>query len=131
MHRLGRTGRLGKQGAGLQVLLPIESYFRSKLEKQGVRKRRVVDISFPNKQDEKKIALCKGLVQSGHANLSFKAQAAYLSLVAYFVQYADMRVSGSEILDTCLGFAKSVGLKELPSLPENVVSQLSERRRRE
>jgi hypothetical protein len=79
--------------------------------------------------DRRSIAKGQQWIRNGHATLTPRAAAAYLSLIAYYTEYASQRISGSQIEETGRCFAASIGLPSpLPALPAEVTVQLNERR---
>ena len=128
LHRLGRTGRMGKEGRGIQVLLPFEKPYRARLVKKGVQEMENDGSVYLQEKDSNSLARGKQWVRNAHASLAPKAEVAYLSFVAYYAEYAHSRVSGEKILKAGEAFAKTIGLNHLPALPDRVVGQLNTRR---
>lgn len=127
LHRLGRTGRAGKEGSGIQVLLPFESPLQKTFVKRNVPQREAI-ASLDN-SDQKRVERGKHLIGSKHATLTPRAEAAYLSIVAYYQEYARRNISGEEIMDAANKFCKSIGLVHLPPLPEELEKQISKYRK--
>jgi ATP-dependent RNA helicase MSS116 len=127
LHRLGRTGRAGKEGAGLQVLLPFESALQKTFIKKNVPQREA-SLSL-DKSDQQRLEKGKHLIGSRHATLTPKAEAAYLSMVAYYQEYARRNISANDIMDAANKFCQSVGLVHVPSLPEELANQLRKYRK--
>ncbi|GAX24433.1 hypothetical protein FisN_4Lh570 [Fistulifera solaris] len=127
LHRLGRTGRAGKEGAGLQVLLPFESALQKTFIKQNVPQHKAI-VSL-DQNDQGRLDKGKHLIGSRHATLTPKAEAAYLSMVAYYQEYARRNISADEIMDAANKFSKSIGLVHVPLLPEELTNQLRKYRK--
>mmetsp|Transcript_5602 Transcript_5602/g.11526 ORF Transcript_5602/g.11526 Transcript_5602/m.11526 type:complete len:688 (+) Transcript_5602:131-2194(+) len=110
LHRLGRTARAGHSGQGLLVSLPFERISSLRLRKQGLQPWPLKDAMYHESTSSSDI------VQS--AKMMASAEAAYKAFVAYYVgNRHDKRV----VVDAAAEFADSVGLANLPSLPENLL----------
>jgi len=127
LHRLGRTGRAGKEGSGLQILLPFESRFRSKLNRRGVSPDERNWLPLEDERDEERIRYGKQLVRNKHSTLFTKAETAYRSFVAYYVEYADRKVTGSQIQEAAASFADAVDLASIPVLEGDLEEKLQKR----
>lgn len=131
IHRLGRTGRAGKSGQGMIVLLPNEVDFI---------RRDLGDINIPMNvkiQNLLKMELSdcddlendmKRIHQMMERSVEMKkaAEDAYRSLFGFYAQrFKKMQVPNFEeaIVATVNGFAKQAGLRELPTLSTNLTSQ--------
>lgn len=123
---MGRTARAGKEGTGIQVLLPFEATFEKRLKKRRVSKK--VSPTIPGDL-ALKLEQLRQTIRSGHKTLTPKAQAAYMSFVAYYLEYADRKVSGPEIAAAAQSFCEGVGLNPEP-LPEEMEEQLKNRPQR-
>jgi len=120
IHRLGRTGRAGKDGAGLLVLLPFESKrLPSFGQKSLVRNDRVAKI-VDSTESVVSLDNVRRLIQSGHSLLTSCSEAAYLAFVAYYFANTD-GVEAQEILEAADVLARGMGLAETPTLPEKLL----------
>jgi ATP-dependent RNA helicase MSS116 len=129
-HRLGRTARAGRQGKGLLVLLPFESgLLRGSMRRRlGLFEESTLLESYAMSSDmEKKLEKARALVRCGQSRMSVNAEAAYLSFLAYYEEYAAKNVRGTEILDAAAIFAVTMGVANLPSMPERLQDKLSRR----
>ena len=131
IHRLGRTGRAGKSGQGLIILLPYEVPFLQ--EDLG-------DIKIPMNvriQDllKREIGDCDDLedemmrihdMTERSEQMKKSAQDVYRSIFGYYGQrFKAMRVrnSGDAIVSLVNGFAKQAGLQEIPALSPKLAAQ--------
>ena len=111
--------------------MPFEQSFLAKL-----KKRRAPQEQFQCPDVDDILENARQLVRSGHKSLTPKAQAAYMSFVAYYLEYADRTVSGPEIAAAADSFCQGIGLipEALPADMEeqlqNRPKKLSHRRRR-
>ena len=131
IHRLGRTGRAGKSGQGMIVLLPNEVDFI---------RRDLGDINIPmNVQIQNllkmEISDCDDLenemkrvqdMTERSRDMKSAATDVYRSMFGYYAQrFKHMHVPNFEeaIISLVNGFAKQAGLRELPALSAKVTSQ--------
>lgn len=127
LHRLGRTARAGKRGRGLLVLLPFEEE----------RAARVLVSRFGLAEDvEAKRALCaetvrdpvepvKSLACSGQSALTSSFEAAFLSFIAYYAEYADRSVKGEDIQYAAETLVRAAGAVKLPPLSTALARRLA------
>lgn len=111
----------------MQVLLPFESSLQKTFIKQNVPQLEV-RVSLDS-SDQEKFDRGKHLIGSRHATLTPKGEAAYLSIVAYYQEYARRNISENEIMDAANKFSRSIGLVHLPPLPEELANQLHKYRK--
>lgn len=124
-HRLGRTARAGLSGKGLLVCLPFESQFVKRQRLRTIKEVPVPSSTPVNTTTQKMLDNVKHLISSGHPSLTDKAKAAYKSIVAYYLQYADRSVPRTQVVVAAYDWAHSVGLRDpLPRLPETLVEQM-------
>lgn len=102
--------------------MPFEQGIVSKLQKDGMR---VADFSV----DDGNLEAAARLVRSGHKTLTPYAEAACLALCAYYLEYADSRVKGTEIVQAATVLARSMGLMDLPTLPEEIAAKVERPKR--
>lgn len=121
IHRLGRTGRAGKKGTGLQVVLPFETIAVSKLESRGiVEKQLPFDSSTSTYID--KVAR---RIRSGDTLLTPAATAAYKSFLAFYLERIDeFGLKREDIVEAANSFSKSVGMVRPPSFDPVIASRL-------
>jgi ATP-dependent RNA helicase MSS116 len=111
IHRLGRTGRAGREGKGLLVLLPFEKKALKEIDLQ-----RLICVNIEDHKDlMDKVDFAQNLVRSGHPFLTPNAEAAYLAFVAYYMTSKGMG-SRDDVVDAAKVFAQIIGLPKLPDL---------------
>lgn len=128
IHRLGRTGRAGKKGKGLLVLLPFEENRVHSLRRYGVeedtkmaklvRHSTTVDGTVHDIMES-----VRGRVQSGHPSLLSSAKGAYLSFLAYYIPNS-CGLDSAKIQDCAKTFARGTGLVQLPLVEAKLASRL-------
>lgn len=133
IHRLGRTGRAGQVGRGLQVVLPFERSVISNLRRRGVVERPQIHQSTQGRKSLEKVF---SAIRSGDAMLTPAAQAAYRSFLAFYVERVlDLGLVPSDIVNAANAFSRAVGLRQPPGLAaktavrlgvENLVEVLTE-----
>jgi len=122
LHRLGRTGRIGKSGKGLLVALPFESRTLARLKKRTaiLESQQYQPTGSLTAEDASKLTGWCGKIQVGHPVLSTLAAGAYLSFVAFYLEYSDVSVKSETIQQAAVNFATHIGLSELPTLPDTL-----------
>jgi ATP-dependent RNA helicase MSS116, mitochondrial len=130
IHRLGRTGRAGKSGQGIILLLPDEVDFI---------RRDLHDINIPMNSMLQNLLKMEvdGSDLENHMNrihdltnkspdMKKAATDVYRNLFGYYAQrFKAMNVRNFEeaLVGLVNGFAKQAGLNEMPLLPSKIVSQ--------
>lgn len=124
IHRLGRTGRAGKQGKGLLVLLPFESDAAATMSRTRIAKdAKYAGIIESSAESEHLLEPVKKLIRSGHVVLTSNAETAYKAFVAYYAGKGDV-TNGNELLESAALIARCVGLVELPPIAETLTEKL-------
>ena len=126
IHRLGRTGRAGRNGQGLIVLLPFE---RNRIDK--MLKRRL-DIEEEDDDDvanrgmhgvDMMIKSVQEQIRSGHTVLTPSAEAASRAFLAYYIgNPGDMQPA--QALQYAKEFAQGTGLADMPAMDAKIVAKL-------
>jgi ATP-dependent RNA helicase MSS116 len=131
IHRLGRTGRAGKSGQGLIVLLPNEvDFIRRDLGDidipMNVKIQNLLKMDISESDDlENEMNRIQSLTERS-MDMKKAAQDVYRSLFGYYAQrLKQMRIPNFEeaIVSLVNGFAKQAGLREIPALSAKVTSQ--------
>ena len=108
------------------VLLPFESSFRSILKKWGVPEStdNFADFDALDAAIEEKLLGFKQLVKCNHPVVFPCAEAACISFVAHYLEYGGKSASSAIVKSSASALATAMGLKELPSLPDEVSGKL-------
>jgi ATP-dependent RNA helicase MSS116 len=131
IHRLGRTGRAGKTGKGILVMMDSEKAF---LE------RDLADFDIPVDEElsgllqrplEADLELnmmraAKEMRSGENPELVENAQDLYRTLLGYYnTQFKGLQKEGSKrlLVDTVNAIASQAGLRELPFIPEKLAKQ--------
>ncbi len=125
-HRIGRTGRAGRSGEGILVLLPFERKLLGGLRQSGVEENnKLVDKSLGEAREM--LQPVRNRIQSGNIKLMSSAEGAYRAFLAYYMSRADRLgvYSAEHIVQSANDFAASVGLSKLPSLSEKTAKKLN------
>ena len=121
IHRLGRTGRAGKQGKGLLILPEIESYFLNELKGLDVALDPNIQaqlVSEPSKSVMDELGPIAAEARAGRdPKLLRAATDTYQAMVSYYFQRASQR-RGSEldIVTTINRMVEDIGMRELPAI---------------
>ena len=127
VHRLGRTGRAGREGKGLLILLPFEKQRLKSPKLQDIQPDRELNAylhdASQQEETEKSIAPVQFMIQSGHVDLSSNAEAAYKAFLAYYIANSK-GLSPSKVLVLANTFASQIGLSQLPSIDPDLAKRL-------
>jgi superfamily II DNA/RNA helicase len=123
VHRLGRTGRIGKHGSGILVLLPFEQLSRALIS--GPKHQLLAAPNLDDSGTRDALQKMEGLRED--KTYIANAQAAYLAFVAYYVANPS-RASLEQIEAAAETLAMSMGLSELPELPTKLQDALQNNR---
>ncbi|KAF8112532.1 hypothetical protein N665_0063s0018 [Sinapis alba] len=115
IHRLGRTGRKGKEGEGILLLAPWEEYFLSSLKDLPITK-----YSLPSTDPEtvKKVqkALC-------HVEMRNK-EAAYQAWLGYYNSQKMIGRDKERLVELANEFSRSMGLDNPPAIPKLILGKM-------
>ncbi|KAJ0231282.1 DEAD-box ATP-dependent RNA helicase 26 [Hirschfeldia incana] len=115
IHRLGRTGRKGKEGEGILLLAPWEEYFLLSLKDLPITKS-----SLPSTDPEtvKKVqkALC-------HVEMRNK-EAAYQAWLGYYNSQKMIGRDKERLVELANEFSRSMGLDNPPAIPKLILGKM-------
>ncbi|PSS24217.1 DEAD-box ATP-dependent RNA helicase [Actinidia chinensis var. chinensis] len=115
IHRLGRTGRKGKEGQGILLLAPWEEFFLSSIKDLPITKASVPSVD-PEMRKKVEQAL-------SHVEMKNKA-AAYQAWLGY---YNSSKVVGRDkykLVELANEFSQSMGLDNPPAIPKLVLGKM-------
>ena len=127
IHRLGRTGRAGKSGRGLLMLLPDELAWLD-VDLNGIDIP--LDPELQNLMDNETAELEEVMpeaLQRGGFDLEKKAEQAYSGLLGHYVQsLRALRVRNHEhvVVNLVNSFAQQAGLRLTPPISPRIAKQL-------
>eukprot|EP00557_Chaetoceros_sp_GSL56_P011415 CAMPEP_0176480306 /NCGR_PEP_ID=MMETSP0200_2-20121128/2206_1 /TAXON_ID=947934 /ORGANISM="Chaetoceros sp., Strain GSL56" /LENGTH=797 /DNA_ID=CAMNT_0017876415 /DNA_START=164 /DNA_END=2557 /DNA_ORIENTATION=+ len=131
IHRLGRTGRAGKEGQGILVLAPFEQKFLQELDNIEITENKDVtnlisSDDITDKKQSESILKVLSRIRSGDAKLTICAEQCYQSYIGYYngnIKRTTLK-SKQNLVETANVFAKVMGLKEQPGLTKKAVSKM-------
>lgn len=127
IHRLGRTGRAGKEGRGLQVLLPFEGKIVETMRQLGITKDD--DLQRWLQENEKGVnnqleAVYKR-IRSGDIVLTSSTEGAYRGFLAYYIARVNaLGVTSKDVVMAANQFASTAGLVATPQVSEKIALRL-------
>jgi ATP-dependent RNA helicase MSS116, mitochondrial len=126
IHRLGRTGRAGKSGQGILLLLPDEMAFvKQELRDIDIPLNSALQNTLKNSDGSSDLTRIQDLTETSR-DLKFAAEAAYRSLFGFYLQrYKQLYVrdAASAVVDMVNSFARQAGLKEIPAISSKTAAQ--------
>ncbi|KAG7539066.1 Helicase superfamily 1/2 ATP-binding domain [Arabidopsis suecica] len=115
IHRLGRTGRKGKEGEGLLLLAPWEEYFLSSLKDLPITKSPLPSID-PETIKKVQKALC-------HVEMRNK-EAAYQAWLGYYNSQKMIGRDKDRLVELANEFSRSMGLDNPPAIPKLILGKM-------
>ncbi|KAI5058196.1 hypothetical protein GOP47_0026366 [Adiantum capillus-veneris] len=115
IHRLGRTGRAGKDGEGLLVLAPWEAYFLKKLENVPIRQ---LPAPESNADQKNRIRSMSSQVDADIRMLAYQAW------IGYYRGLKGPKLSKERLIELANEFSSSMGFKNPPALRKIIVSKM-------
>ncbi|CAL9112479.1 unnamed protein product [Musa textilis] len=107
IHRLGRTGRQGRDGKGILLLAPWEEYFMEQIKDLPIKKYQLLDLDSDTKQ--------KVEDSIGRVDPSIK-EAAYHAWLGYYNSIREVGRDKTMLADLANQFCHSIGLEKPPAL---------------
>ena len=134
IHRLGRTGRIGKDGEGLLVLFPFERSFLEEIkdvcvsEHQGLNRLIEKGSSAVDRKSEEMVSVLINRIRSGDLIFTPSAEMAYQAFLGYYSSPKNMKRIGlksqEDLVRTANTFAEHIGLVHVPRLSNSVVCKM-------
>ncbi|KAI6707229.1 hypothetical protein NL676_010191 [Syzygium grande] len=107
IHRLGRTGREGKEGAGILLLAPWEKYFLDEVKDLPIDR-----IPVPSVDPDVKVKMEDSMAK---VDTSVK-EAAYHAWLGYYNSIREIGRDKTTLVELANRFCESIGLKNPPAL---------------
>lgn len=108
IHRLGRTGRKGKEGKGILLLAPWEDFFLDSIRDLPITNAQVPLID-PDTRKKVEVALA-------HVEMKNK-ESAYQAWLGYYKSIANIGREKSKLVLLASEFSRSMGLDNPPAIP--------------
>ena len=129
IHRLGRTGRAGKEGQGILVLAPFEAGFVKELTNIEISENKEASNLIGGPTDPKvaqSIERVLARIKSGDAKLTLSAEQSYQAFLGYYrghMKRTTIRTK-DDLVDTANSLARIMGLKEQPGLTKKAIGKM-------
>lgn len=115
IHRLGRTGRKGKEGKGILILSPHEKYFLSIIK----------DLPLPEAPLPPADPNIKKRVERALANVDMQTKAAaYQALLGFYNGDKVIGKNKQNLVNFANEFSRSMGLETPPAIPRRIFSKM-------
>ncbi|KAL8138468.1 hypothetical protein V2J09_004469 [Rumex salicifolius] len=115
IHRLGRTGRKGKEGQGILVLAPWEEFFLSSVQNLPIPKGKEPVIDPQTKEK----------VERAISKVGMKTKdSAYQSWLGYYNSNRTVSRSKDRLIMLSKDFSSSMGLEEVPYITRKVAGKM-------
>ncbi|CAN0884743.1 DEAD-box ATP-dependent RNA helicase 31 [Linum grandiflorum] len=147
IHRLGRTGRKGKEGQGILLLAQWEQFFLFRVKDLPITEAQVpsIDLQTTNKVLSREIS---GLLFNCYSVLGFGCEAtnkkvgdqvelamsqvdkqhkeaAYQAWLGYYNSDKETRKDRKKLVEHANEFSRTMGLKEPPAIPKRILAKMS------
>ncbi|RUS16159.1 P-loop containing nucleoside triphosphate hydrolase protein [Endogone sp. FLAS-F59071] len=123
IHRLGRTGRAGKDGEGVIILAPFEETFiRQQISDLPIQKAAIDTFQItPQHKEEVQNVLSKVAEEGGHELF----RDAYMAYLGYYTgRISDLKLPRRDTLTHASHFIKAFGVEEVPYLSSNMLTRM-------
>eukprot|EP01018_Ginkgo_biloba_P033914 Gb_08015 [translate_table: standard] len=115
IHRLGRTGRKGKEGQGLLLLAPWEEYFLANIKDLPIKKALLPEMDLD----------LKSRVQHALANIdSTVKESAYQAWLGYYNSVKVIGRDKTRLVELANQFSCCMGLEEPPAMLKKTVAKM-------
>ncbi|KAE8693641.1 DEAD-box ATP-dependent RNA helicase 26 [Hibiscus syriacus] len=115
IHRLGRTGRKGKEGQGILLLAPWEEHFLSSIKDLPITKA-----PLPSLDPETTKKVGRAL---SHVEMKAK-ESAYQAWLGYYNSDKNVGKDKYRLVELANEFSRSMGLDNPPAIPKLVLSKM-------
>ncbi|XVF33184.1 hypothetical protein REPUB_Repub17cG0146700 [Reevesia pubescens] len=115
IHRLGRTGRKGKEGQGILLLAPWEEFFLSSIKDLPITKAPLPSVDPDTKKK----------VERAVSNVEMKSkESAYQAWLGYYSSAKQVGRDKYRLVELANEFSRSMGLDNPPAIPKLVLSKM-------
>ncbi|VFQ73203.1 unnamed protein product [Cuscuta campestris] len=115
IHRLGRTGRKGKEGQGVLMLAPWEEFFLSTVKDLPMTK---AGIPLVDPETKRKVEKALSLVEMKNK------EAAYQAWLGYYNSNKSVGGDKYRLVELANEFSRSMGLDNPPAIPKLVLGKM-------
>ncbi|KAK9040672.1 hypothetical protein V6N11_015813 [Hibiscus sabdariffa] len=115
IHRLGRTGRKGKEGQGILLLAPWEEHFLSSIKDLPITKAPLLSL---DPETTKKVGRALS-----HVEMKSK-ESAYQAWLGYYSSDKKVGKDKHRLVELANEFSRSMGLDSPPAIPKLVLSKM-------
>ncbi|KAK8630931.1 hypothetical protein V6N13_079701 [Hibiscus sabdariffa] len=115
IHRLGRTGRKGKEGQGILLLAPWEDFFLPSIKDLPITEASLPLVD-PNTNRKVEGAL-------SHVEKATK-ESAYLAWLGYYNSIKKVSKDKCRLVELAKEFSRSTGLYNIPAIPRRVLNKM-------
>ncbi|KAM6600243.1 hypothetical protein CsatA_019852 [Cannabis sativa] len=115
IHRLGRTGRKGKEGQGVLLLAPWEEFFLSSIKALPITKATLPAVDPDTRKK----------VERALSNVEMKSkEAAYQAWLGYYNSNKAIARDKHKLVELANEFSRSMGLDNPPAIPKLVLGKM-------
>ncbi|XP_062091425.1 DEAD-box ATP-dependent RNA helicase 31-like [Humulus lupulus] len=115
IHRLGRTGRKGKEGQGVLLLAPWEEFFLSSIKALPITKASLPSVDPDTRKK----------VERALSNVEMKSkEAAYQAWLGYYNSNKAIARDKNKLVELANEFSRSMGLDNPPAIPKLVLGKM-------
>ncbi|PHU09713.1 DEAD-box ATP-dependent RNA helicase 31 [Capsicum chinense] len=115
IHRLGRTGRKGKEGQGILLLAPWEEYFLSTIKDLPISK---APVPLIDPETKKKVERALS-----HVDMKSK-ESAYQAWLGYYNSNRSVGKDKYRLVELANEFSRTMGLDNPPAIPKLVLGKM-------
>ncbi|KAK8500382.1 hypothetical protein V6N12_013907 [Hibiscus sabdariffa] len=115
IHRLGRTGRKGKEGQGILLLAPWEDFFLP-----SIKDLPMTEASLPlvDPNTNRKVEGALSYVEKA------TKESAYLAWLGYYNSIKKVSKDKCRLVELSKEFSRSIGLYNIPAIPRRVLNKM-------
>ncbi|KAG9156688.1 hypothetical protein Leryth_006648 [Lithospermum erythrorhizon] len=115
IHRLGRTGRKGKEGQGVLLLAPWEEFFLSTLKDLPITKAPIPLVDPENKKKVERSLSRVGMKEK---------ESAYQAWLGYYNSNKNIGKDKYRLVELANEFSRTMGLDSPPAIPKMILGKM-------